>query len=256
MNTIRIFYCLISILFCPTTVLAISPTAVHFFYEPKLEDVYGLYGYQKITYPWGDQVLPPSYDGSSIDAKQGNFLHLFSRKPFKQDKSRLWLTFKIISTNFFKTSGHLAVVGKADNSTRINTGQGLIIGRNGRSDTGPRCDDFGIGSGWVQPEIWWSLSAQNDTVQDSWVGGGTYCNKSPLFDNVIYTVTIQYGADGYYYIIQDNLFHIIASNYIVDDYSENFYSGLNSFGVTFGIVYGTADFSWDLKLFDIMSGEF
>lgn len=248
--------CLIFICFTFTTAQAISPSSVQFFYEPKLMDIYGIHGYQKLTFPWGDQILPPSYDGNTIDGIQGNFLHIYSRKPFKQNESNLWLTFKIISTNFFKTGGHLAVVGKADNSTRINTGQGLIIGRNIRSDSGPVCSDFGIGSGWVQPEIWWSLSAQNNIVQDSWVGGGVYCNKLPLFDGKIYAVTIQYGANGYYYVVQDDSFHIIASNYIVDEYSDNFYVGLTSFGVTFGIVFGHAEFSWDFKLFDISSGEF
>ncbi len=235
---------------------ALPASAIHFFYEPGLPAIYGIHGYQKVSYPWGDQIIPPSFDGNLNDIEQGNFLHLYKRTSRREAKSVHWLSFKIISKDFFKTNGHLAIVGDADNSTRINTGKGLIIGRNYRSDNDVMCKDLGLGTAWAQPEIWWSLPLVENNAQGTWVGGGSQCGAQSLSDYEEYTVFIHFSATGYYYSIKDKNHNTVAENYVNDEFSHNFYDGLKSFGMTFGIVFGHAKFPWDLKLFDIKNGEF
>lgn len=237
-------------------VQAVTPSAVHFFFEPGLREIYGIHGYQRISYPWGSQILPPSYDGNSLDNEEGNFLYLYSRKRAKVHPTTQWITFKIKSNNFFKTNGHLAIIVNADNSSHLNTGRGLIIGRNTRSDNGMPCHDYGIGSGWIQPEIWWDLPYVTSNTQGTWVGDGSYCSKNPLFDNTVYEILIHSDSIGYHYSVYDEKLNLITDNYVLDNHSNNFYSGLVAFGVTFGIVFGNADFAWDIKLHDIKSGEF
>ncbi|MBK9441148.1 MAG: hypothetical protein IPN53_07485 [Comamonadaceae bacterium] len=235
-----------------------TPIDISFNYDP-MQSISSQKMWKTERYSWGIQKLPPGYSKSTQEEFEGNFLHIVGKTNRHEGSTTQWLSFNVIFTNFFKTSGHLAVIGRAESSAYTNRGRGFIIGRNQRFDDLPACTDSGTGTAWTQPEIWWIDMEEANPVkmQRNWVGGGQWCGQTNLSDGILYRVTMHLSDESTSYWISQEGLNMPITITSFSNFEKKETAIINSrSGYTFGIAFGSGKIPWKIDITNIATGWF
>ncbi|MCB1907135.1 MAG: hypothetical protein KDH15_07180 [Rhodocyclaceae bacterium] len=217
------------------------------------------------TYSWGVQRLPRHFDKAAAD---GAYIHHVAgtvRPVYPAGHPRAGqrlatqvLSFRFRSEAVFRNTGaHVAVILRSQSTATWNRGRGFILGHQNLPAGDPNaCPVGGEGSAHVQPETWWTVTADGSQQARSFVWGPPFCSGPDLHDQRDYQVEIHVADGGlieYWITDLEDQSQVTASLQDTVNQESDLVDGLT--GYSLAMVFGSSQTAlWRMRFYDIAAG--